>query len=192
MRKILSVMMILSVLLGFSNFGGERVSAASNLKELEGLDIDMLDDEILKEMFNYISSNEHGKPHFDVDQARLDGKSKELLDQGKAFNDFSDSYFKFYNNSVDSDRITTKISIPVWGNWCGPGYGGGPTKGLLDAACKKHDLDYKKYGYFDCASDARLIGRIQRDLKKMGFVEKIVARNVMSYFFVQIKANGCY
>ncbi|MFP3353663.1 hypothetical protein R0K04_20030, partial [Pseudoalteromonas sp. SIMBA_153] len=89
MRKILSVMMILSVLLGFSNFGGERVSAASNLKELEGLDIDMLDDEILKEMCNDISSNEHGNLYFDVDQARLDGKAEELLDQGKAFNDFS-------------------------------------------------------------------------------------------------------
>ncbi|MFP3423059.1 hypothetical protein R0K19_27205, partial [Bacillus sp. SIMBA_161] len=71
-------------------------------------------------MFYYISFNEHGKLYFDVDQVRLDGKSEELLDQGKAFKDFSYSYFKFYNNSVESERITTKISLAVWGNWYGP------------------------------------------------------------------------
>lgn len=34
-----------------------------------------------------------------------------------------------------------------------------------------HDMDYQKFGYFDCGSDIRLVGRITRDYSKMKFLE---------------------
>lgn len=82
------------------------------------------------------------------------------------------------------------------GNWCGPGYGGGPTKDLLDAACKQHDLDYGKYGYFDCNSDKRLIARIAVNYPSMGFLEKQIGAAVIGYFqaqtVVNAVVNGCF
>ncbi len=50
-------------------------------------------------------------------------------------------------------------SIPVHGNWCGPGYSGAnapypaPPTDALDAACMRHDLCKGARGPFDCGCD---------------------------------------
>ena len=45
------------------------------------------------------------------------------------------------------------ISLPVHGNWCGPGHGAGPALDLLDAACMRHDYCTMQAGRFDCGCD---------------------------------------
>ncbi|MDX8047026.1 hypothetical protein SH601_13615 [Gracilibacillus sp. S3-1-1] len=97
------------------------------------------------------------------------------------------------NDQSISDKVavTAKLTLPVWGNWCGPGHGEGSTKDLLDKACMYHDKDYAEHGYFDCKSDALLILRIQIYYDRMGFTEKAMARAVQGYFTAQMTANGC-
>ncbi len=52
-----------------------------------------------------------------------------------------------------------------------------------------HDMDYQKFGYFDCGSDIRLVGRITRDYSKMKFLEKQAANAVAAYFTGQYTYN---
>lgn len=82
-------------------------------------------------------------------------------------------------------EISLFLSLPIWGNWCGPGHGGGEALDLLDYACMMHDKDYAKYGYFDCASDLRLINRIDAFYFQMDSAEKVTANAVKAYFYAQ-------
>ena len=62
-------------------------------------------------------------------------------------------------------------SIPVHGNWCGPGYSGGygggygpapaPPTDPLDAACMRHDLCKTYRGQFDCGCDLSLMRELR-------------------------------
>lgn len=46
--------------------------------------------------------------------------------------------------------------VPIWGNWCDPGRGGGKAKDRLDSLCRTHDLRYGKKGYFACSCNRAL------------------------------------
>jgi len=49
-------------------------------------------------------------------------------------------------------------SLAVYGNWCGPGHGGGgPPIDAVDAVCERHDHCYDERGYFDCSCDRELV-----------------------------------
>ena len=49
------------------------------------------------------------------------------------------------------NQITPQqVSIPIYGNWCGPGHGGGPAIDAVDAVCRAHDQCYGSRGYFNC------------------------------------------
>ena len=55
------------------------------------------------------------------------------------------------------------ISIPIHGNHCGPGHGTPDQEAIdpVDQACKDHDADYARDGYWNEAADERLIGRLE-------------------------------
>src|SRR4051812_633791 len=55
--------------------------------------------------------------------------------------------------------VVPQLSIPVYGNHCGPGYGdpNKPAVDAVDAVCKAHDACYSARGYFDCRCDRELI-----------------------------------
>lgn len=56
-----------------------------------------------------------------------------------------------------------QLVIPVHGNWCGPGYGGGPALDPLDAACLRHDLCIRAAGGpFNCACDLTFMDELRR------------------------------
>lgn len=60
----------------------------------------------------YISKHDTGvKYRFDMDKAREDGVSEDVLRIGEYFNEYS----------IAKDDPYSKLSLPVWGNWCGPG-----------------------------------------------------------------------
>ena len=51
--------------------------------------------------------------------------------------------------------------LAVYGNWCGPGHGGGgPPIDAVDEVCFRHDRCYEERGYFDCSCDRDLIARM--------------------------------
>ena len=61
---------------------------------------------------------------------------------------------------------TARVSIPVYGNWCGPGHGGTikndkPCIDSIDCACRAHDLCYERYGFLNCECDNEMV----KDLK---------------------------
>ncbi len=49
------------------------------------------------------------------------------------------------------------VSVPLHGNWCGPGHGSGNPIDKIDKACKVHDECYDNRGYFDCKCDQELV-----------------------------------
>lgn len=80
--------------------------------------------------------------------------------------------------------VSPEAGIPVYGNWCGPGHGGGTPVDDLDRACMHHDDCYAKYGYFDCQCDRELVSRIGQALAS-GNVQgngKFIGPLVAAYF----------
>lgn len=122
---------------------------------------------------------------FQVEEAIEQGASEDIVEAGRTFNAMEDQYSTPQGNGIS----TQKISLPIWGNWCGPGYGGGKAKDLLDRACMNHDKCYGSKGYFNCSCDRTLISSINRDYSRMHTTEKIAATAVKAYFNAQIKVN---
>lgn len=58
--------------------------------------------------------------------------------------------------------LAPEAAIPVHGNWCGPGHGGGRPVDRLDEACMQHDQCYDRKGYLDCGCDQTLVSEIDR------------------------------
>lgn len=59
-----------------------------------------------------------------------------------------------------------QMSIPVYGNWCGPEYPANPaTAGApvdaLDAACMRHDYCTAVQGRFDCGCDLSFMSELR-------------------------------
>src|SRR5262245_12184340 len=58
-------------------------------------------------------------------------------------------------------QVTPQLSLPVYGRYCGPGYGdptgNTPPIDAVDAVCREHDLCYGRRRYFDCQCDRNLI-----------------------------------
>ncbi|WP_260472071.1 DNRLRE domain-containing protein [Bacillus canaveralius] len=73
--------------------------------------------------------------------------------------------------------------LKVWGNWCGPKHGGGPTKGKLDECCKAHDRCYGSTGYFACSCDNKLEKCINSNYSKMTRKGEKAAANAVKFHF---------
>ncbi|MGD6994018.1 hypothetical protein [Sutcliffiella horikoshii] len=193
-KKLIMSLAIFSLVLGLSKPQSTFADTTLELidSELSSDAEKIMNDPILVEMMTYIKTDDTGILYFDTEMAIKSGASEQVLVDGKIFNRFSNDYENYENAPGSETIVMARLKLPVWGNWCGPGHGGGATKDLLDAACKQHDLDYGKYGYFDCGSDFRLIARISRDYDRMKFFEKSMARSVVAYFYAQLSFNQCY
>ncbi len=67
----------------------------------------------------------------------------------------------------DARAQSSMMSMPMHGNWCGPGH---PSNGFraslspidpVDAACREHDLCYIAAGPLNCRCDIQLMGRLR-------------------------------
>ena len=72
-----------------------------------------------------------------------------------------------------------KFKLPLHGNYCGPGHGD-LTKNpkpvdTLDAICRKHDIGYKKDGYFSRKANAEFVKDVVKNFNKMKPAEKVKA-----------------
>lgn len=119
---------------------------------------------------------------FDYEKAKKEGLEEQYIEVGNLLNSFSHDMSIYNESDIQSDIEIAKLKFPVWGNWCGPGHGGGPVKDVLDNGCKQHDLCYGKRGYFACSCDGALIKYIDRNQKKMKIVERTVAAAIKTYF----------
>lgn len=132
----------------------------------------------------YIKINDSNIPYFDLDMAIKNEENEKVIEIGKLFNDYSNSM----NNRGD---ISNKpLGVPVWGNWCGPGYGSGEPIDLLDEGCRQHDACYV-HGGNNCKCNERLISYIDRNYDRMTGGQKNMAKVIQWYFIAENAANGC-
>lgn len=80
-----------------------------------------------------------------------------------------------------------ELSLPIYGNWCGPGHGGRSYNNpypvdVLDTGCMNHDLCYIQNGYFNSACDKTLLQYIKDNKYQMKGVEKDYANLVYATF----------
>lgn len=87
---------------------------------------DIMNDPMVKRILKYVSQDENGYVTFDIKAAKKDGQSSEVITQGNLFNEISKGYSDLGNDNYG--MMAHPTGIPIWGNWCGPGYGGGLQK----------------------------------------------------------------
>ncbi|MBC1973736.1 hypothetical protein HCB37_05060 [Listeria booriae] len=136
-------------------------------------EMDQIND-ILQE---YLSRSEETGVQFNVDKALQNNLDEQYIEIGELINDFNEQ-----TGPVEDNPMVKAIRVPVWGNWCGPGYGGGKPKDKLDAGCKAHDLCYGKRGYFACSCDRDLQKHIRNNTKYMKAKEKTAAIAIGMWF----------
>lgn len=63
----------------------------------------------------------------------------------------------FHRDTERQFSTSSRLSIPIHGNWCGPGHGGvlstEPCIDRLDCACRAHDFCYSRYQSANCRCD---------------------------------------
>ena len=73
--------------------------------------------------------------------------------------------------------------LPIYGNWCGPGHGGGPAVDAVDAVCRAHDRCYGREGYFDCGCNRALVEAMPDAIARTPSAEGKLAGTVIRGFF---------
>lgn len=137
-----------------------------------------------KAILSYVVPKQGGKARFDEARARRDGIAAHYLELGRMFNDYAGSANG--GAPLPQPGYQVKVSLPVYGNWCGPGHGGGTPIDALDQACMHHDKCYQARGYFRCSCDQQLIDEINRNYYKMRYgKERNMAAVIKAYFTVQ-------
>ena len=88
------------------------------------------------------------------------------------------------------NRVVRRVAIPVYGNWCGPGHGGGAEIDDIDEACHIHDNCYDARGYFNCACDGELLVNIVNALST-GVVASSSGNRMARAMFAYFSASPC-
>lgn len=107
--------------------------------------------------------------------------------------------------STAASLARLQLSIPVYGNWCGPNFGKGEPVDGLDACCRKHDLCYDSLnvtglrGFLSsstCSCDNTLAQcAISFQYTNAGKISKSVdklAKAIGSVFTGSAALKGCY
>lgn len=141
---------------------------------------DSYDDDV-EELLNYAILNENGDiVKFDIESARSNNASSLVLASIEEFNSMVSG-----DNLALESKTSRGVSIPVYGNWCGPGHSGpGAPIDLLDSRCKTHDLCYARNGYHNKNCDRVLVAQITVDMNAGRYSgwTWVVANAIRSFF----------
>jgi hypothetical protein len=85
-----------------------------------------------------------------------------------------------------ADFVDAEASLPIYGNWCGPGHGSGRAIDDVDGACKQHDECYDRRGYLDCDCDRNLLSNLDRLIgsRRINGRARSAAIGIRAYFSV--------
>lgn len=75
--------------------------------------------------------------------------------------------------------------IPIYGHWCGPGFGSGAPIDAVDTACMHHDLCYGKSGTLDCGCNNSLVAELTKVLAlnpRISAEARAKAAAIIAYF----------
>lgn len=153
--------------------------AASDGENLSYSDIEKIGDEVQK----YIIVD-NGRLYFDYQSAQNNNESPEVIEQGLLLESVSSNYAE----SNTEGYSTRSIGLPIWGNYCGPGYGGKdsdePVTDVLDEGCRRHDQCYKWSLTLrkNCKCNKDLVDYIDTHKKEMSGTMAKVAWAIRTYF----------
>lgn len=143
---------------------------------------DYLSDRDVEKVLTYTTFAEDGSLIFDTEQAIRDNMSEDIIAAGKSLEEFA---YAYQLEAINQERgIEVYISIPIYGNYCGPGTepnAGNPVD-YLDSCCKTHDDCYGSVGYFACTCDEQLIDDINLKYAQMTGSTKQAALAIKTYF----------
>lgn len=128
-----------------------------------------------KIILQYVYVDQEGVPVYKRDKALEDNVDKTIIEVADEYYRILNSYYVYENDHQ------TRASIPVYGNWCGPGYGSGTPIDLLDMGCQSHDACYGERGYHKCSCDLELAAYIDRTIGNMSGTQKVMAKAVRTW-----------
>ena len=104
--------------------------AASDVENFSYNEVEKIGEKVEKYI---IVDNE--RLYFNYQKAQDNNESAEVIEQGLLLESVSSNYSK----SNIKGYSTRSIGLPIWGNYCGPGYGGKdsdePVTDVLDEGC---------------------------------------------------------
>lgn len=154
---------------------------SSQLSEVQHFSFSAEDPHAANAVISRYLRQSNGNYSFDITRARREGASADALAVLQQANSFTQP-----NNTTET-TVSAAASIPVYGNWCGPGHSGpGAPIDDLDTACMHHDQCYSARGYFNETCDRELIAEIRAHYSSMGFKEKVFATAILAVFGVKV------
>lgn len=122
--------------------------------------------------------------YFNYELAEKNKESFEVIEQGLLIESISNEF----NGTNGLQLRSVSISLPIWGNYCGPGYSGEdftkPAQDILDEGCRRHDKCYK-WGLSltqNCECNRALVQYIDENKSKMTGKMAKVAWAIRTYF----------
>jgi Phospholipase A2 len=115
-------------------------------------------------------------------------RTDNLLDAGRAIGSRSELLAEMTKHVLKhtADEFVKHVKLPIYGNWCGPGHGGGAPIDIVDGTCMIHDHCYADRGYFDCECDAELIQRLEAIAgATLGWKARTARWSVLNWFKFQ-------
>lgn len=180
-KEILKKLLVLCCVLTLLVPGDVLAASTGNNKEVRKADREL---ETIKKYLTY-EGEEGDKLIFNDTLAIENNESEEIIMLGKDLEEISIIYSVENESNIDKD--TKKLVVPVWGNYCGPGWGTKdskkPTTDILDKGCKAHDNCYKGAGYKkNCTCNRNLVNHINNNLKNMSGNMLTTAKTIRNYF----------
>lgn len=172
-----SFCLVIGLIVMLSIFWGSAIKgyADENLVETE-VNIESLQKYLYKENEN---------TYFDVSKAEQYGESEFILEIGNTYNLLA----KLDDNTTQGkQRVVRAISIPIYGNYCGPGTdfnNAGNPKDQLDKYCMYHDVCYGARGWGNKQCDKEFVANLKTGLRNgtiKGTWAKTVANATILYF----------
>ncbi|MBG6192066.1 hypothetical protein IWX64_003035 [Arthrobacter sp. CAN_A212] len=134
-------------------------------------------DRQVEEATTFMRTAPDGSTYFDTDAAHAANADPTILEMGTVINQLAAS-----QQPAPEGQVSIRASLPIWGNWCGPGHGGGAAVDVLDSICRTHDQCYGSRGYFACSCDRAIVRDIRANASRMKTQERAVAAAVSTYF----------
>lgn len=157
-------------------------TALANMMNPEIREMDLREEVIDK----YLYLDASGNVVYERDKAVKDNVDQLTLE-------VADFVYNFMAQQINSDGAVPFISVPVYGNWCGPEYGQGSPIDLLDECCRRHDVCYGEIGYHKCSCDRKLVADIDKYIDRMSgkqYVAALGVRKWMNYKATHVDPDG--
>ncbi len=134
-------------------------------------------DRQVEQAMQFMRTGADNSTYFDLDAASAANADVETLEMGTIINRLAAS-----QQPVPKSQMSVQAGLPIWGNWCGPGHGGGVAVDVLDSICRTHDRCYGLRGYFACSCDRAIVSSIRANAYRMKTQERAVAAAISTYF----------